>query len=70
MDLGSTWIGLPFLASVLILALMTVVTCLISVKHTDVGYVGLPTDEEDLEGEEETGRTTALGQEAASRNVL
>jgi hypothetical protein len=70
MDLGSTWIGLPFLASVLILALMTVVTCLISVKHTDVGYVGLRTDEEDLEGEEETGRTTALGQEAASRNVL
>ncbi|KAF1848741.1 MFS general substrate transporter [Cucurbitaria berberidis CBS 394.84] len=36
MDLGSAWLGLPFLASVIVFAGMTVVTMLISVKDKEV----------------------------------
>lgn len=43
---GEPWIGLPFIASALIFAIMTVVTFMISVKTKEVVYVPVDDDEE------------------------
>jgi hypothetical protein len=69
MDLGSAWLGLPFLASVVIFALMTILTFAISVKDRDIGYMEVQSeDEEDIPTE--LGRSSALDDEATSRHVL
>lgn len=65
MDLGSTWLGLPFMGSFVVLAVMTVATFSISVKDRGVGYVEVH-DEDD----EDEGRSSALDEERASRHVL
>lgn len=69
MDLGSAWLGLPFLASVIVLSLMTVVTFMISVKDRELAYVGLPHEDEEFELEE-TARTSALETVAAPRHIV
>lgn len=67
MDLGSAWLGLPFLASVLVLAAMTVLTFVITVKDREVGYVQVHADED---SEDELGRTSALDDGPDPRRVL
>lgn len=67
MDLGSAWLGLPFLASVLVLAVMTVLTFVITVKDREVGYVQVQA-EDDLE--DELGRSSALDDGADPRRLL
>ncbi|KAF2822842.1 MFS general substrate transporter [Ophiobolus disseminans] len=64
MDLGSAWLGLPFLGSVLVLAVMTVATFSVSVTDGDVGYVEVRDEDE-----EEVAQTSALDEERASRHV-
>ena len=64
MDLGSAWLGLPFLASLLVFAGMTVATFAISVEDRDVLYIEVRDEDE-----EDVGRTSALEEEAASRHV-
>jgi MFS family permease len=69
MDLGSAWLGLPFLASMVIFAFMTVLTFAISVKDRDVGYMEVQSeDEEDIPAEQ--GRSSAVDDEAAPRHAL
>jgi hypothetical protein len=66
MDLGSAWLGLPFLASTVVVALVTVLTFVISVKDRDRGYMEVHSDEEeDLVSE--LGTSSALDDEPASR---
>ncbi|KAH7409861.1 hypothetical protein DE146DRAFT_604896 [Phaeosphaeria sp. MPI-PUGE-AT-0046c] len=67
MDLGSTWLGLPFLASVLVLAVMTVLTFMISVKDREVGYVQVHAEDD---SEDELGRTSALEDGPDPRRIL
>lgn len=69
MDLGSAWLGLPFLASVVVFAAMTVVTMMISVKDKDVAYVEVHSDEEGFSDQEEGARTSALEDEYAPRHA-
>jgi MFS family permease len=69
MDLGSAWLGLPFLACVPAFSIMTVITFMISMKDRDVGYVEvLSEDEEDARSE--LGRSSALVDEPGPRHVL
>jgi MFS family permease len=69
MDLGSAWLGLPFLASVLVFACITALTFVISVKDRDIVYVQVQSDdEEDIDNE--LGRSSALGHETVPRHVL
>jgi hypothetical protein len=70
MNLGSAWLGLPFLSSVLVLAMMTVVTFMINVGGRDTGYIGLPLQEDDDFELEEIGRTSALERETRPRHVM
>jgi hypothetical protein len=67
MDLGSAWLGLPFLASVLVLIMMTVVTFMINVKERDVGYTEVLSDDDEGWEEAESGRTSALERDTAAR---
>ncbi|KAF2846114.1 MFS transporter-like protein [Plenodomus tracheiphilus IPT5] len=63
MDLGSAWIGLPFLVSVLFFAVMTVVTFVIDFRDKDSAYVEVSRDDEDAVCEVdsvEQARTSAL----------
>ncbi|KAF2636287.1 MFS general substrate transporter [Massarina eburnea CBS 473.64] len=53
MDMGSTWLGLPFLGISVLYGLMTFVTFIISVKDKDVEYVEVASDEEEEEEEVE-----------------
>lgn len=69
MDLGSAWLGLPFLGAVVIFAGMTVVTMCISVKDRDVAYVEVRSDDEDLLEDEEEARTSALEREIVPRHA-
>jgi hypothetical protein len=69
MDLGTAWLGLPFLGSVLVLAMMTVVTFSISVKDRDAGYMEVQSDD-DGDGEIDLGRSSALGDRALARHLL
>lgn len=48
MDLGSAWIGLPFLASVVFFAAMAMVTFVISFKDKEVSYMEVRDDDEDF----------------------
>jgi hypothetical protein len=68
MDLGSAWLGLPFLGSVVVLIIMVVVTFAISVKDRDVGYMEVQSEDEDVG--DELGRTSALDDDTAPRHVL
>lgn len=68
MDLGSAWLGLPYLASVLVLGMMTVVTFAISVKDQDVGYVEVQGEDEEDFGNE-LGRSSALEDDVPPRHV-
>lgn len=45
---GEPWIGLPFIASALIFAIVTIVTFMISVKTKEVVYVPVDADEEEI----------------------
>ena len=47
MDMGSAWLGLPFLAMGVLYGLMTLVTFIISVKDNDVEYAEVASDDED-----------------------
>jgi hypothetical protein len=68
MDLGSAWLGLPFLASTIVVALVTVLTFAISVKDRDRGYIEVHgEDEEDIASE--LGTSSALDDEPTSRVV-
>jgi hypothetical protein len=69
MDLGSAWLGLPFLASVLVFACVTALTFVISVKDQDIGYVQVLGDDEENIGDE-LGRSSALDDETIPRHVL
>jgi hypothetical protein len=69
MDLGSAWLGLPFLASVLVFAFVTALTFVISVKDRDIGYVQVLGDDEENLGDE-LGRSSALDDETLPRHVL
>ncbi|CAO2654049.1 Nn.00g107820.m01.CDS01 [Neocucurbitaria sp. VM-36] len=69
MDLGSAWLGLPFLGATIVFAGMTVVTMMISVKDKEVAYVEVLSDDEDLMDDEEEGRTSALEREVAPRHA-
>lgn len=69
MDLGSAWLGLPYLASVPAFAVMTVLTFAISVKGRDVGYVAVQSDDEE-DARSELGRSSALDDEPGPRLVL
>lgn len=60
MDLGTAWLGLPFLGAMLVFACMTVVTMMISGKDQGVTYVKVQSDEEDLFDEREEANTSAL----------
>lgn len=70
MDLGSSWLGLPFFVAMVVFAGMTVITFMISVKDRDVGYVEvLSEDEEDVVVEEQAARTSALEEVNVSRHA-
>jgi hypothetical protein len=70
MDLGRAWLGLPFLASVLVLTVITAVTFAINLKDRETGYVEVQGEDEDAEDvERELGRSSALEDETASRHV-
>ncbi|KAF1960919.1 MFS general substrate transporter [Byssothecium circinans] len=47
MDMGSAWLGLPFLGTAVLYGLTTVVTFIISVKDKDVEYVEVASDDEE-----------------------
>lgn len=70
MSLGKAWLGLPFLGSVVVFALMTVVTFKIDVRDHDMGYVEVSSGD-DSEGALEgvVGRTSALETVATHRPV-
>lgn len=72
MNLGTAWLGLPFLASVFVFAGMSVVTFAIVVRDQSLGYT--PVEDEDAgEGEsedaEQHGRTSALEAGLSHRHV-
>ncbi|KAL5115337.1 hypothetical protein ACEQ8H_006782 [Pleosporales sp. CAS-2024a] len=69
MELGSSWLGLPFLACVPAFVVMTVVTFVISVKDRDVGYVEVLSDDEEDAGSEPGSRTSALDDDPSLRYV-
>jgi hypothetical protein len=69
MDLGSAWLGLPFLASVVVFAFVTALTFVISVKDRDIGYIHVKSDDEEDVGNE-LGRSSALDDESAPRHVI
>ncbi|KAF2676502.1 MFS general substrate transporter [Lentithecium fluviatile CBS 122367] len=51
MDMGETWLGLPFAGTCVIYALVGVITFIISVKERDVEYVEIAAeDDEDVRG--------------------
>ncbi|KAH7091603.1 hypothetical protein FB567DRAFT_490630 [Paraphoma chrysanthemicola] len=58
MDLGEFWLGLPYLASVLVLGMMTMVTFAISVRDQETGYMEVQTEDGDLG--DELGRSSAI----------
>lgn len=64
MNLGSTWLGMPFLASVFVFAGMAFVTFRISVKDKQVAYVAVRSDEED--GVDDLGRPRASASDGES----
>lgn len=68
MDMGSTWLGLPFLTAMIVFAGMAAVTFMISVKDKDIAYVQVQSDE-DVSEEEGRGSTSALETELAPRHV-
>lgn len=71
MDLGSAWIGLPFLVSVFFFAGMTVMTFLINVEDCDFAYTVLSSNDQHIVGmaEGESGaRTLDTGQEFSARH--
>jgi hypothetical protein len=69
MDLGSKWYGLPFFGSLVVLAIMTVATCMIRVEGRGVGYVVVRDEDGDMLGDEEVARTSALEGERGVRHV-
>jgi MFS family permease len=66
--LGTAWLGLPFLGSVVVLACMTAVTFFIDVSDKEVAYVEVQSNEEDIldEGVRSSGST--LEQEETVRH--
>ncbi|KAF1836370.1 hypothetical protein BDW02DRAFT_646189 [Decorospora gaudefroyi] len=56
--LGGAWVGLPFLSSVLVLAVMTAVTFIIDVNSKEVVYDEVPSDDGDLLDEERSDSGT------------
>ncbi|KAH7378367.1 major facilitator superfamily domain-containing protein [Pyrenochaeta sp. MPI-SDFR-AT-0127] len=69
MNLGSMWLGLPYLAAMVVFAAMTVVTFMISVKDKDIAYVEVHSDEEDVWEEEGRASTSALERDLAPRHA-
>lgn len=71
MDMGSTWLGLPFLGSVVVFAFMTVATFAIDVKDKESAYIEVHSEDEDM-FDEERPTTSVLDHEdtARSRNTL
>jgi len=57
MDLGQSWLGLPFLGTGVMYALVTIITFIISFEDRDLEYVEVPreSDEEQRRGEQSTG---------------
>jgi hypothetical protein len=66
-DLGSAWLGLPFLGSMIVFAFMAVVTFTIDVNSKEVAYAEVP-DEEDISDDEEGRMSSALEQEETTRH--
>ncbi|KAH7081199.1 hypothetical protein BKA63DRAFT_540380 [Paraphoma chrysanthemicola] len=66
MDLGEFWLGLPYLASVLVLGMMTVVTFAISVRDQEAGYMEVQTEDGDFG--DELGRSSAIDDVPAQRH--
>ncbi|KAG9388681.1 ProP Permease major facilitator superfamily [Pyrenophora tritici-repentis] len=57
MDMGSAWLGLPFLGSVVVFAFMTVATFAIDVKDKEPAYIEVHSEDDDIFDEE---RPTAM----------
>jgi hypothetical protein len=66
--LGTAWLGLPFLGSVVVLACMTAVTFLIDVSDKEVAYVEVQSNEEDILDEGVRRSGSALEQEETVRH--
>lgn len=69
MDLGTAWLGLPFLGATVVFAVMTVVTYMISVKDKDVGYMQVQSDEDEDLDQQAQGRTSALEETYVPRHI-
>lgn len=69
MDLGSAWLGLPFLACVPVYGVMTAIMFMISVKDRDMGYVEVQSEDEE-DARSELGRSSALIEARSPRHVL
>jgi hypothetical protein len=66
MDLGSAWLGLPFLGSVVVLAAMTALTFSIRVEDREANYMEVQSDDEE-DGQSEVGRSSAIEDVRISR---
>jgi len=69
MDLGSAWLGLPFLACVPVYGVMIAIMFMIRVKDRDMGYVEVQSDDEE-DGRSELGRSSALVEAPRPRHGL
>ncbi|KAH3962365.1 hypothetical protein HBI46_046670 [Parastagonospora nodorum] len=69
MDLGSAWLGLPFLACVPVYGVMTAIMFMISAKDRDTGYVEVQSEDEE-DARSELGRSSALVEARSPRHVL
>jgi hypothetical protein len=68
MDLGSAWLGLPFLGSVVVLAAMTALTFSIRVEDREANYMEVQSDDEE-DGQSEVGRSSAIEDVRISRHM-
>jgi hypothetical protein len=68
MDLGSAWLGLPFLGSVVVLAAMTALTFAIRVEDREADYMEVQSDDEE-DGQSEVGRSSAIEDVRISRHM-
>lgn len=69
MDMGTFWLGLPFLLSTVIFAGMAFVTFAISVKDKDVAYIEVQGEEDNVLDEEGRASASALESEIAPRHA-
>lgn len=68
MDLGTFWLGLPFLGSTMIFAFMTFITFAINVHDKEIAYIEVAGDTGNVLDEEGRASTSALERDATARH--